>query len=76
MTEDNELDRRLVGWMSSGPNTAPPEVIERALVETTTVIRLPKREPSHVVRSLLIGTLLALIVLIVAVGAAVLLLGR
>ena len=76
MTEDNELDRRVVGWMSSGPNAAPPEVIERALVETTTVVRLPKREPSTVVRSLLIGTLLALIVLIVAVGAAVLLLGR
>jgi hypothetical protein len=76
MTEDNELDRRLVGWISSGPNAAPPEVIERALIETTTVVRLPKREPSHIVRSLLVGTLLALIVLIVAVGAAVLLLGR
>ena len=76
MTEDNDLDRRLVGWMSSGPNAAPPEVIERALIETTTVVRLPKREPSKVARSLVIGTLLALIVLIVVVGAAVLLLGR
>lgn len=74
MDEDRDLDRRLVGWMRTGPNAAPPEVIERALVETTTIVQLPRSAAggaSNALRSLVIGTLLGLLVLIVAVGLAV-----
>ena len=78
MNEDRDLDRRLAGWMRRGPNAAPPEVIERALVETTTVVQLPKGGggSSNVLRSLVIGTLVALIILVAVVGLAVLVLGR
>ena len=82
MEDDRDLDRRLVGWMRTGPNAAPPEVIERALVETTTVVQLPKSRgrgsagAGNALRSIVIGTLLALIVLTLTVGLAVLLLGR
>ena len=80
MDDDEDLDRRLVGWMTTGPSAAPPEVVERALVETTTVVQLPRETgaggPSSALRSIVIGTLLALIVLTVAVGLAVLLLNR
>jgi len=77
MGEDRDLDRRVAGWMRTGPNAAPPEVIERALVETTTVVQLPKTSgggASNALRSIVIGTLLGLLVLIVAVGLAVVLL--
>ena len=78
MDEDLDLDRRLVGWMRTGPNAAPAEVIERALVETTTVIQLPKGGggggAANAIRSLVIGTLLGLIVLTFAIGLGLLLL--
>ena len=76
MNEDRDLDRRLAGWMRGGPNAAPPEVIERALVETTTVVQLPRggRGSPNALRSLVIGTLVALIILVAVVGLAVLVL--
>jgi hypothetical protein len=70
--DDHDLDRRVVGWISSGPNAAPPEVVDRALVETTTVVRAPKHGDSGSAITIVIGTLLALIVLAAAVGVAVL----
>ena len=78
MNEDRDLDRRLAGWMRTGPNAAPREVVERALVETTTVVQLPKSRgsSSSALRSLVIGTLVALIILAAVVGVAVLVLGR
>lgn len=80
MDEDRDLDRRLVGWMRTGPNSAPPEVVERALVETTTIVQLPRGRDdggggANALRSIVIGTLLAVILLVAAVGLAVLLLG-
>ena len=72
--EDRDLDRRLAGWMRTGPNAAPREVIERALVETTTVVQLPKSSrggSSNALRSIVIGTLLGLLLLILAVGFAI-----
>lgn len=74
MKDEHDLDRRLVGWISAGPNAAPPEVVDRALVETTTIVQMPRGSESHPVRSVVIGTLLALILLTVAVGLAVVLL--
>jgi len=70
--DDHDLDRRVVGWMSSGPNAAPPEVVDRALIETTTVVQVPKQRDTGSAMSIVIGTLLALIVLAAAVGVAVL----
>ena len=53
MDDDHDLDRRLVGWISAGPNAAPPEVVDRALVETTTVVQMPKGSgESHALRSI------------------------
>jgi hypothetical protein len=75
MDDEDDLDRRLVGWISAGPNAAPPEVVDRALVETTTIVQMPKGSESHPLRSIIIGTLLGLILLVAAVGLAVLLLG-
>ena len=77
LDDEHDLDRRLFGWISAGPNAAPPEVVDRALVETTTIVQLPKGSGggSNSLRSLVIGTLLALILLILAVGFAVLFLG-
>jgi hypothetical protein len=72
--EDRDLDRRLAGWMRNGPNAAPREVVDRALIETTTIVQLPKGGGSHAIRSIVIGTLLALIVLFLAVGLVVVLL--
>ena len=75
MNEDRDLDRRLAGWMRNGPNAAPREVVDRALIETTTIVQLPKRRgSSDAIRSVVIGTLLGLIVLFLAVGLAVVLL--
>ena len=79
MDEDRDLDRRLAGWMRTGPNGAPREVIERALVETTTIVQLPKGSgggSSNALRSIVIGTLLGLLLLILAVGFAVFFLGN
>ena len=72
MDYDRDLDRRVAGWISDGPNAAPREVVDRALVETTTVVQMPKHRDGNAVTSLIIGTLLALIVLAAAVGIAVL----
>jgi hypothetical protein len=77
MDEDLDLDRRLAGWMRNGPNAAPRDVVERALVETTTVVQVPKRgggSATSALRALVIGTLLGLIVLFLAVGLAVIVL--
>ena len=72
---DPDLDRRLVGWMREGPYAAPPDVVARALVETTTIVRLPKpRKQSHW-RAWLIATALAAIVLVAAVALIAALLG-
>ena len=74
MDDEHDLDRRLVGWISAGPNEAPREVVDRALVETTTIVQLPKSKGGSTLWPIVIGTLLALIILVVVIGAAVLLL--
>ena len=76
--DDPELDRRLVGWMRAGPIAAPEDVVNRALIETTTVVQERKPKPSGpgTVSGIVIGTLLALIVFVAAVAVILVWLGR
>jgi hypothetical protein len=62
-----DLDRRLVGWMRDGPHGAPPDVVNRALIETTTVVQMPREEDESVLPGILLGTLLAAVVFVLLI---------